>query len=128
MNIRVLRAKTNLSQKEFGERICVKGQTVQKYESGERNIPESIQKLIQYEFAEYLPKEERLIATPVDSATPVNLDDLRRNEELKEENNRLLQRVQELENDKAELKQDKEMLQLHIKTLTGKPRGDQQTA
>lgn len=61
MNIKVLRAKTDLSQKTFGERICVKAQTVQKYESGERNVPDSIQKLIRYEFAEYLPEEERLI-------------------------------------------------------------------
>jgi len=61
MNIKVLRAKIDLSQRAFGERICVKAQTIQKYESGERNIPDSIQKLIRYEFAEFLPEEERLI-------------------------------------------------------------------
>lgn len=61
MNIKVLRAKIDLSQKAFGEKICVKAQTIQKYESGERNIPETVQKLIRYEFAEFLPEDERLI-------------------------------------------------------------------
>lgn len=65
MEIRVLRAKANLSQKEMAERMGLTAQTIQKYESGERNIPATVQKLIRYEFAQFLPEKERLIAEPV---------------------------------------------------------------
>lgn len=59
MNIKDLRELTNLSQKEFGERIGVKYQTILLYEKG-KNVPETVQKLIRYEFAKFLPEEERL--------------------------------------------------------------------
>lgn len=49
-----------LSQKEFGLRLDLTSQTINKYEAG-RNTSKSIQKLIRYEFAEFLP-EERLIS------------------------------------------------------------------
>ena len=44
-----------------GRRLGVKRyQTISKYEKEPDKIPDSIQKLIRYEFAEYLPEEERL--------------------------------------------------------------------
>ena len=57
MNIRHLRSKAGLTQKEFGERLGVQSQTILKYEKNERKIPQTILKLIQYEFAEYLEGE-----------------------------------------------------------------------
>ena len=60
MNIKELREKINLTQREFGERLGVQPQTVLKWEKGDRKVPEGAQKLIRYEFAEYLPEEERL--------------------------------------------------------------------
>ena len=48
--VRDLRKTHNLSQEKFGLLIGVTARTIQKYESGENNIPESKQKLIEYEF------------------------------------------------------------------------------
>lgn len=89
MNIKVLRARLNLSQKDFGERICVTAQTVQKYESGDRNIPETVQKLIRYEFADFLPEEERLISSSPGQSTIKN-EDFRK---LQDENENLKQQA-----------------------------------
>ena len=61
MDIKELRIRTDLTQREFGERICVQSQTILKYEKKERKVPASIQRLIRYEFAKYLPEGERLI-------------------------------------------------------------------
>ena len=124
MNIRDLRAKTGLSQRKFGERLGLQGQSILLYEKEERKIPESIQKLIRYEFAEYLPEEERLYPKTSETAT----EDATAVATVKEENEALKKKVVELERDKEDLRRDKEMLQLHIQTLTGKPGGDQQTA
>ncbi len=115
MNIKVLRAKANLSQKEFGSRICVKGQTVQKYESGERNIPDTVKKLIQYEFAEFLPEEDRLY--PEGAAIKPQLSNEEKEEyrDLKKENEALrnevaasrnLQQIIELQQKNIELLED----------------------
>ena len=71
----MLRAKADLSQKAFGEKICVKAQTIQKYESGERNVPDSIQKLIRYEFAKYLPETERLYPEGIGSNEDLSADE-----------------------------------------------------
>ena len=78
MNIKDLRSKTGLSQKAFGERLGLTSQSITKFEAGGK-ITKSIQKLIRYEFAEYLPKEERLQSTAgngdatVDPTTVENL-------------------------------------------------------
>lgn len=129
MDIKYLREKTNLSQRAFGERLGLSPQSILNYEAG-KNVPESIQKLIRYEFAEHLPEEERLIAQfeKVDSV-----------EKYQEERERLEERIrgliddfhkitaqhaeqiEELQQDKEDLRRDKEMLQLHIQTLMGKP-------
>ena len=85
MDIKDLRSKTGLSQRKFGERLGLQGQSILLYEKNERKVPESIKKLIRYEFAEFLPQEERLIVTPLEDATPVNFDDLRKIESLKKE-------------------------------------------
>ncbi len=62
MNIKDLRAKTGLSQRKFGDRLGLQGQSILLYEKEERKIPEYILKLIRYEFAEYLSEDERLIS------------------------------------------------------------------
>jgi transcriptional regulator with XRE-family HTH domain len=59
MNIKQLRSRTGLSQKDFGSRLGLTSQSITKFEAG-GNITDSIKKLIRYEFAEYLPEEERL--------------------------------------------------------------------
>lgn len=59
MNIKQLRSRTGLSQKDFGSRLGLTSQSITKFEAG-GNITDSITKLIRYEFAEYLPEEERL--------------------------------------------------------------------
>ena len=87
MNIKELRAKTGLSQRKFGEKLGLQGQSILLYEKEERKIPESVQKLISYVFAEYLPENERLTATVGNgNATAENetINQLQReNEELK---------------------------------------------
>lgn len=62
MDIKQLRKDADLTQREFGERLGVQSQTILKYEKEERKIPESIQKLIRYEFAEFLPENVRLVS------------------------------------------------------------------
>lgn len=118
MNIKELRAKLNLTQKEFGERIGMQQQTILKYERGERNIPLNVQLLIRYMFAEHLPEKERLYQN-LDIQTEVE-----EIEELKKQNEQLLERIKELERREKGLEKDKEMLQLHIETLTRKQAED----
>ena len=88
-DVKVIRVKARLSQKEFGERICVKAQTVQKYESGDRNIPESIQKLIRYEFAKQLPEEDRLYPEGQAAKEQLSADENQEYINLKKENENL---------------------------------------
>lgn len=117
MNIKELREKTNLSQSDFGARIGVKHQTILLYEKG-KNIPDTVKKLIRYEFAEHLPEENRLVATPLDGET------FREQEtslaQLKTENEQLKKRV-------AELEKDKDVLQAVVQNLTGRASSKQQT-
>ena len=68
MNIKELRARTGLSQKDFGSRLGLTSQSITKFEAG-GNITASIQKLIRYEFAEYLPEEERLLKSGLSEGT-----------------------------------------------------------
>jgi len=124
MKIKVLRAQVDLSQKAFAERLGLTAQTIQKYESGSRNIPDSIEKLIRYEFAEYLTKGEGLTSKKIGNSKVENGEI----ENFKDENETLKKRVKELEQDKVDLKRDKEMLQLYIESLTGKSADNQQTA
>lgn len=124
MKIKVLRAQVDLSQKAFAERLGLTAQTIQKYESGSRNIPDSIEKLIRYEFAEYLTNGEGLTSKKNGNSKVENGE----TENFKVENETLKKRVKELEQDKADLKRDKEMLQLYIESLTGKSSDNQQTA
>ena len=115
MNIKEIRFKVNLTQKEFADKICLKAQTVQKYESGERNIPESIKKLIRYEFAEHLPPEEALFSKAENAvATGANA----RVKELEKENHELLLKIQRLEKREKELERDKNILQGVVESLT----------
>ena len=124
MKIKVLRAQVDLSQKAFAERLGLTAQTIQKYESGSRNIPDSIEKLIRYEFAEYLTKGEGLTSKKIGNSKVENGE----TENFQDENETLKKRVKELEQDKADLKRDKEMLQLYIESLSGKSTDNQQTA
>ncbi|MDT0643721.1 helix-turn-helix domain-containing protein [Zunongwangia sp. F363] len=119
MKIKEIREKAGLSQTAFGEELGVTSQAVAKWEGG-ANVPVSIQKLIRYVFWDYLPSNERFEIKPVDAAQQVNLDHMEEVMTLKEENKKLLQRINELKEDKAELRSDKEMLQQYIKTLSGR--------
>lgn len=94
MKIKVLRAQTNLSQKDFAKRIGLTAQTVQKYESGERNIPDTVAKLMRYEFAEFLPPEERLIATVSNRGATVENEEIKR---LRRDSEELQATVKDLE-------------------------------
>ncbi len=71
MNIKELRSKTGLSQKDFGSRLGLTSQSITKFEAG-GNITASIKKLIRYEFAEYLPEEERLLISSNSQVTLKN--------------------------------------------------------
>ena len=115
MNIKKLRDKLKLSQRAFGKRLGVSPQTVLLYEKGQ-NVPESIQKLIRYEFAEHLPESERLVSEPKDP----EYEKSREGEIL-----RLQQRIEELEKlnkelvqDKKDLRDDKKRLLLQLENLT----------
>ncbi len=85
LNIRGLRKASNLTLEEFAQRLGIKRyQTVSKYEKEPDKIPETIQKLIRYEFAEYLPEEERLtvhVEAKEDSADYSLIEDLKKENE-----------------------------------------------
>lgn len=115
MNIKDLRAKTGLSQRKFGDRLGLQGQSILLYEKEERKIPESIQKLIRYEFAEFLSEDERLSSGDNHGAIFKNeeISELRNeNEDLKarvkdaehlKEHNLLLKRTIELLEDQVKM-------------------------
>jgi transcriptional regulator with XRE-family HTH domain len=124
MELFELLKKSGLNTKEISKRLHLGVRTVQNYANGSQTIPEYIKKLIRYEFAESLPKEERLVSEPGEVYEKKTPDF----SQLKEENRQLQRRVQELEQDKEDLKGDKKMLELHIKTLTSKNEGRQETA
>lgn len=107
MNVKELRERTGLSQKDFGSRLGLTSQSITKFEAG-GNVTETVRRLIRYEFSQFLPEGEGLGVGANDEA-------LKR---LGAENEKLQQRVEDLERDKEDLKKDKEMLQLHIETLT----------
>jgi len=102
-----LTKELGISSKEISSRLEIGLRTVQNYISGKQQIPESIKRLIQYEFAEFLTEDERLIATLVDVATLVNFDDLKKIEELKNH-------VKSLEKD---LQHAKDTVELQKKTI-----------
>lgn len=110
MNIKELRDKTNLSQRAFGKILGLSPQSILNYEAG-KNVPETVKKLIRYEFSEYLPENERL--HPKEDK-PLKDPDFQYQKEGSSgtvaENQRLQQRVAELEN-------DKKMLTNYIKSL-----------
>ena len=115
MEIKVLRVKAGLSQKEFAERIGLTAQTVQKYESGERNIPVTVQKLIRYEFAPFLPEEERLFAEP---GTPYEKEANQELQKCLKENDSLRNQVKELPHIKEQnnlLRRTVELLEDQVK-------------
>lgn len=127
MNIKELRSKTGLSQKEFGTRLGVTSQSITKYEAGGK-ITETIKKLIRYEFAEYLPEEERLTVKKVPAGEETaELQELREKnavleDQVKEvshlkEQNSLLKRTVELLEDQVQLYKEK----LEINTGSNRP-------
>lgn len=61
MNIKELRSETGLSQKEFGLRLGLTSQSITKFEAGGK-LTDTVKKLISYEFAEFLPEEERMFS------------------------------------------------------------------
>jgi transcriptional regulator with XRE-family HTH domain len=124
MELFALLKKSGLNTKEISQRLHLGIRTVQNYANGSQEIPEYIKKLIRYEFAEYLPKEEGLVSKKIGNSEVGNGE----TENFKEENETLKKRVKELEQDKADLKRDKEMLQLYIESLTGRSTDNQQTA
>lgn len=103
--------EAGLKNKEISEKLGLGLRSVQNYANGSQPIPESIQRLIRYAFADILPKELRLT---VDLA----YSDLNEVQQLQRRINDLEKLNQELKEDKEDLKRDKEMLQLHIQTLT----------
>ena len=121
MNIKELRKKTNLSQKAFGEDLGLSPQSILNYEAGS-NVPESINKLIRYVFAKYLPEEEALIKGNMNGIQEPYENTVLK--QIEKKNESLLQRVHELEN-------DKKMLTNYIKSLEhqlGIDNDNQQTA
>lgn len=124
MELFALLKKSGLNTKEISQRLHLGIRTVQNYANGSQEIPEYIKKLIRYEFAEYLPKEEGLVSKKIGNSEVGKGE----TENFKEENETLKKRVKELEQDKADLKRDKEMLQLYIESLTGRSTDNQQTA
>lgn len=105
MNIKELRKKTGLSQREFAIRLGLTSQTITNYESGYK-ISASVEKLIRYEFAEFLPEKERLVnARAIDECVT----------KVKKGNGKHLEnRIQELEEMVNELKRDKDELYMII--------------
>ena len=117
MNIKELRDKTKLSQRAFGKILGLSPQSILNYEQGS-NVPETVKKLIQYEFAEYLPEEEQRIA---ESSTNYPKEPTNEVKRLQQRIAELEEMNEELKKDKEDLKRDKQMLQLHIETLTTGP-------
>lgn len=81
MNIKELRAKTGLSQKEFGARLGLTSQSITKFEAG-GTLTDTVKKLISYEFAEFLPANER----GAKLQSPVSPEDLETSQKLRLEN------------------------------------------
>lgn len=130
MNIKELRSKTGLSQKEFGKRLGLTSQSITKFEGGGK-ITETVQKLIRYEFAEYLPAEERLTAGVAAGTAPAHSRELEQcleektalQDQLKElphlqEQNQLLKRTVELLEDQVGLYKER------VSLLTGNGNGN----
>jgi transcriptional regulator with XRE-family HTH domain len=124
MELFALLKESGLNTKEISKRLHLGIRTVQNYANGSQEIPEYIKKLIRYEFADYLPKGEGLTSKKIENSKVENGE----TENFKDENEILKKRVKELEQDKVDLKRDKEMLQLYIESLTGKSTDNQQTA
>ena len=97
-----------ITTKIVSERLCIGLRTVQNYANGTQKIPDPIVKLIRYEFSAYLPKGEGLVTETAKEP------DFQYKKEAPNgtdaENQRLQQRVAELEN-------DKKMLTNYIKSL-----------
>ena len=85
MNIKEIRSKSGLSQKDFGARLGLTSQSITKFEAG-GNITETVKKLIRYEFAEYLPEEERLFSKAGNGTATANATAIKK---LQEENEKL---------------------------------------
>jgi len=114
MNIKTLRQKTELSQKEFGERIGLKGQSILLYEKGERKITDTVKKLIRYEFAEFLPEEERLVSGPGENNGGATVDTTAI-EALKKENEALKEKLKNAQRVAELLERNTELLEDQVK-------------
>jgi DNA-binding XRE family transcriptional regulator len=113
MNIKDLRELTRLSQKDFGKRIGVKYQTILLYEKG-KNVPETVQKLIRYEFAEFLPEEERLVSGPGENNGGATVDTTGI-EALKKENEALKEKLKNAQRVANLLERNTELLEDQVK-------------
>ncbi len=114
MNIKELRSKTGLSQKEFGARLGLTSQSITKFEAG-GTLTDTVKKLIGYEFAEFLPENEQSVTVHSKglSSKGEEIQQLQReNEELKgalkdtehlKEHNVLLKRTIELLEDQVKM-------------------------
>lgn len=110
MNIKVLRKNIGLSQREFGERLGLTSQSITKYESGAK-VSSSVEKLIRYEFAEFLPEKERLVNYRANDQSTSS----------KKGNGKHLENeISDLKKILSELKRDKDELYKIINTLSGK--------
>ncbi|MFV8280540.1 helix-turn-helix domain-containing protein [Christiangramia marina] len=121
MDIKLLRSKTGLSQKEFGTRLGLTSQSITKFEAG-ANITSSIKKLIRYEFAEFLPESERLVskeALQQVSHDSAEVEKLRQELELarmKAEKAESLQQMVDMQNKTIQLMEDQ--LQMYKERLS----------
>ena len=106
--------------KDISSRTSIGLRTIQNYVSGKQPIPEPIQKLLRYEFAEFLPEEERLkakIGGSIKSGISPEIKELlEKNAILEEqekeishlkEQNSLLKRTVELLEDQVQLYKEK---------------------
>lgn len=108
MELLQLLDRAGFKKKEIAARLCIGLRSVQNYANGTQPVPESVEKLIRYEFAQDLPEEERLVAESEKAYSKESAIEI----------NRLQRRIEGMEQLNKELKRDKQMLQLHIETLT----------
>ena len=113
MNIKSLRVKTGLTQKAFADRLGLTSQSVTKFEAGSK-ITDTVKKLIRYEFAEFLPEEERLVSGPGENNGGATVDTTAI-EALKKENEALKEKLKNAQRVAELLERNTELLEDQVK-------------
>lgn len=103
-----------ISTKEISTRLEIGLRTVQNYISGKQDIPDSTKKLIRYEFAEFLPEEERLVSGPGENNGGATVDTTAI-EALKKENEALKEKLKNAQRVANLLERNTELLEDQVK-------------